>query len=63
MLLIAWFRSRLSRAKELVAAGVLVHGEQLEDSPLMVIFLTWGPVFLIVVLWVYFMRIYARREN
>ncbi len=49
--------------EELMASGVIVHGEQLEDSPLLAVFLTWGPVLVIVGLWIYFMRIYTRREG
>ncbi len=48
---------------ELIGSGVTVYGDQMEDSPMLAIFLTWGPVLLIVALWVYFMKRYARRQN
>ncbi len=48
---------------ELAEAGITVYGDQLEDSPMLAIFLTWGPVLLIVGLWVFFMRRFARQGN
>ncbi len=41
----------------------LGNGDQVEDSPLLAIFLTWGPVLLIVALWLYFMRKFARQQS
>jgi cell division protease FtsH len=42
--------------KELNDAGVFIKAEKKKDSPLLAIFLTWGPVLLIVALWIFFMR-------
>ncbi len=40
----------------LVEAGVEVYGGRERENTVLAIFLTWGPVLLIVGLWVFFMR-------
>jgi cell division protease FtsH len=42
--------------KELMAANVTIRSEKLKDNPLYAVLLTWGPVLLIVALWIFFMR-------
>ena len=47
-------------AKVLDDAGVEVSYEKKTDSPVLAIFLTWGPVLLIVGLWIFFMRAFRK---
>ena len=49
--------------QDLLDAGVVVHSEKPKDNPLMAIFLTWGPVLLIVGLWIFFMRQFQSGGN
>ncbi|HEY0783852.1 MAG TPA: ATP-dependent zinc metalloprotease FtsH, partial [Thermoanaerobaculia bacterium] len=42
--------------KDLMAGNVEIHAEKVKDSPITAILLTWGPVLLIVALWIFFMR-------
>ncbi len=44
-------------------AGVHIKYEKTKDSPLLAIFLTWGPVLLIVGLWIFFMRQFQSGGN
>ncbi len=44
-------------------AGVEISSEKPKDSPLLAIFLTWGPVLLIVGLWIFFMRQFQAGGN
>ncbi len=48
---------------KLVEAGAVVTYEKQHDSPWLAMFLTWGPVLLIVGLWVYFMRQFQAGGN
>ncbi|MEM7356056.1 MAG: ATP-dependent metallopeptidase FtsH/Yme1/Tma family protein, partial [Acidobacteriota bacterium] len=50
----------LARLEE---AEVVVEAELKEESPLLAIFLTWGPVLLIVGLWIFFMRQFQAGGN
>ncbi len=50
-------------AKTLDDAGVKVSYEKKTDSPVLAIFLTWGPVLLIVGLWIFFMRQFQAGGN
>ena len=49
--------------KELRDAGIQITAEKKKDSPMLAIFLTWGPVLLIVVLWIFFMRQFQSGGN
>ncbi len=44
-------------------ADVAITAEKPKDSPLLAIFLTWGPVLLIVGLWIFFMRQFQAGGN
>ncbi|RMH19279.1 MAG: ATP-dependent metallopeptidase FtsH/Yme1/Tma family protein, partial [Acidobacteria bacterium] len=48
---------------KLIASGVDVSVETPKDNPLLAIFLTWGPVLLIVALWIFFMRQFQTGGN
>ncbi len=41
--------------------GVTIQAEPARENPLLAIFLTWGPVLLIVGLWIFFMRHFRSR--
>ncbi len=47
----------------LMESGIDVYGERDRESPLLAIFLTWGPVLLIVGLWIFFMRAVRARAD
>ncbi len=47
----------------LIEKGVRIKAEKPKDSPLLAIFLTWGPVLLIVGLWIFFMRQFQAGGN
>ena len=47
----------------LLDKGVVVKAEPPEDNPALAIFLTWGPVLLIVGLWIFFMRQFQAGGN
>ena len=47
----------------LIEAGVTIKSEKETESPLLTIFLTWGPVLLIVGLWIFFMRQFQSGGN
>ncbi len=47
----------------LYEAEVEISAEKPKDSPLLAIFLTWGPVLLIVGLWIFFMRQFQAGGN
>lgn len=44
-------------------SGVIIKAEEPRDNPLLAIFLTWGPVLLIVALWIFFMRQFQSGGN
>ncbi|MEM6796490.1 MAG: ATP-dependent zinc metalloprotease FtsH [Acidobacteriota bacterium] len=44
-------------------AGIVMTYEKTKESPLLAIFLTWGPVLLIVGLWIFFMRQFQSGGN
>ena len=50
-------------AEELRAHEVSIKVENKKDSPMLAIFLTWGPVLLIVALWIFFMRQFQSGGN
>jgi cell division protease FtsH len=50
-------------AEELRKNGVDIKAEKKKESPLLAIFLTWGPVLLIVALWIFFMRQFQSGGN
>ncbi len=41
---------------KLTEAGVIIQAKPPRENPLFAVFLTWGPVLLIVGLWIFFMR-------
>ncbi len=47
----------------LIEQDVKITAEKPKDSPLLAIFLTWGPVLLIVGLWIFFMRQFQAGGN
>ncbi len=47
----------------LIEQDVRITAEKPKDSPLLAIFLTWGPVLLIVGLWIFFMRQFQAGGN
>ena len=47
----------------LIEQDVKIRAEKPKDSPLLAIFLTWGPVLLIVGLWIFFMRQFQAGGN
>ena len=49
--------------EKLEQAGVQVTIENKKESPMLAIFLTWGPVLLIVGLWIFFMRQFQSGGN
>ncbi len=49
--------------EELRTAGIHIKSEKKKESPLLAIFLTWGPVLLIVGLWIFFMRQFQSGGN
>ena len=48
---------------KLIEQDVKITAEKPKDSPLLAIFLTWGPVLLIVGLWIFFMRQFQAGGN
>ena len=48
---------------QLLEQDVKITAEKPKDSPLLAIFLTWGPVLLIVGLWIFFMRQFQAGGN
>ncbi len=47
----------------LIESGITIKAKKEKDSPLLAIFLTWGPVLLIVGLWIFFMRQFQSGGN
>ena len=47
----------------LIESGVTIKAKKEKESPLLAIFLTWGPVLLIVGLWIFFMRQFQSGGN
>ena len=47
----------------LIDSGVTIKSKKETESPLLAIFLTWGPVLLIVGLWIFFMRQFQSGGN
>ena len=48
---------------ELRKNNVEINAEKKKESPMLAIFLTWGPVLLIVALWIFFMRQFQNGGN
>ncbi len=49
--------------EKLMASGIEIESNRRQDSPLLTIFVTWGPVLLIVGLWIFFMRQFQSGGN
>jgi cell division protease FtsH len=50
-------------AAGLLAAGVILYGSQPEEDPLLALLFTWGPILVIIGLWIYFMRRFSKAGN
>jgi cell division protease FtsH len=48
---------------KLIDSGVIIKVQEKESSPLFAIFVTWGPILLIVGLWIFFMRQFQAGGN